>query len=392
MTSAPDDDPNDPDAGRRPAGSPSGIRLGTVLGAPVILSPSWLLVAGIITLSYAPWAASRLPAGGPMAYVISFGIAVMLLLSVFLHELAHAAAGRAVGTPTQRIVLDVWGGHTAFDAEMTTPGASAFVGIVGPLTNGALAALAWLVLPAAEPFSVTEMMLQAALWSNAFVGVFNALPGLPLDGGRVLEALVWRVSGNRGLGTVAAGWIGRAVAVGLVLWQVVLPLANGGRPGTQFTVFTLLMAFMLWRGAGAALAVGKWRRRAPALSAEALRRPVIALPDTVSVADVTRALGQSGTTAAAVVLCDEAGRAAGVVVGEALRDVPVERHEVTSARAVSRALPPEALVRAELVGEPLLTHVQRHSGEPELVVVGPAGQPVGVLLWGDIAAALGVST
>ncbi|MFZ0158493.1 MAG: site-2 protease family protein, partial [Kineosporiaceae bacterium] len=255
-----------------------GIKLGTVLGAPVLLMPSWFLIAVLITLSYAPAVQTRLPDVGVATFVIAFIAALLLLGSVFLHELAHAIAARAVGTPPSHIVLDLWGGHTAFDAEMTSPGRSALVSLVGPGTNAALAVVGWLLLPAVPAHGVSELLLLGVIYSNGFVAVFNALPGLPLDGGRALEALVWKITGSRGTGTLIAGWVGRAVALGLVLWTLVRPLLLGRTPDITTAVWVLLVAWMLWQGATGALQVARWRSRAPTVRVDALTRAAVGVP------------------------------------------------------------------------------------------------------------------
>ena len=102
-------------------GGPAGLRIGRVLGAPVVLQPSWFLVAGVVTLLFQPRVAEALPGIGSGAFAVAFAYALLLLLSVFLHELAHAVAARAVGTPPTHIALDVWGGHTALAQEVPSP-------------------------------------------------------------------------------------------------------------------------------------------------------------------------------------------------------------------------------------------------------------------------------
>lgn len=369
-----------------PADAPRrGIRLGTVLGAPVLLMPSWFLIALVITAMYAPAARMRLPGGGPATLIVAFSAALLLLGSVFLHELSHALAARAVGTPPSQIVLDLWGGHTAFDTEMASPGRSAFVSLVGPATNGALAVLGLVLQPLVTPYGVAELLLLGLAYSNGLVAVFNALPGLPLDGGRALEALVWKVTGNRATGTVVAAWTGRALAVGLAFWAVGRPLLGGRIPDLTSAIWMGLIAWMLWQGATSALAVARWRRKAPGLSVARLGRRAVAAP---AGAPLSEALGRAASAGAQeIVLIDPTGRPVAVVDGPAVRTVPPERLHQVAAQAVGRALPPAATVSADLTGEALLAHLRRVE-HPELAVLDPAGHVVAVLHWDDVVVAL----
>ena len=148
-------------------------------------------------------------------------------------------------------VLSLWGGHTAFDEEITRPGASALVAVVGPLTNGVLALAFW-GASGAVGSRAAALVLSAVAFTNVFVAVFNVLPALPMDGGRLLEAVVWRVRGDRELGTLVAARVGQGVAVlvalGSVYWVVVV--------GTQDWV-TLIWGLLIALGAVAgSLGVG----------------------------------------------------------------------------------------------------------------------------------------
>ncbi len=367
------------------SGARGGIRLGTVLGAPVLLMPSWFVIAILITATYTPAVRTRLPDAGAMAILVAFGAAALLLASVFLHELAHAVAARAVGTPPSHIVLDLWGGHTAFDADLTTPGRSALVSVVGPGTNAVLAVVGLVLQPLVADDGVADLLLIGLIYSNAVVAIFNALPGLPLDGGRVLEALVWKVSGNRGLGTVSAGWAGRLVAAGLAFWAVGRPLLAGRVPSLTSAIWMLLIAWMLWQGATSALTIGRWRQRTPTLSVRELIRPAVAV---AAASPLAEALHHAQISRAEqIVLLGHDGEPIAVVDARALASVPPERLSVTPAQAVGRSLPPHATVPITLDGEALLEHL-RATAHHEYAVLDPAGRVVGVLYGTDIQARL----
>src|SRR5690606_7409430 len=174
-------------------------------------------MALVLGLVFGPVLTPSVPgSGGLAALAVAAAVPLMLLLGVLAHEVAHGLAGHAVGSPPREYVLTLWGGHTQFANDMRTPGASAFVSVVGPLANAVLAGLAWWALGlAGTPLSA--VLWQIAALSNAVVAVFNLLPGYPLDGGRILEAAVWRATGDRLAGLNVAGWGGRVVAVGVAV-------------------------------------------------------------------------------------------------------------------------------------------------------------------------------
>ena len=123
-----------------------GIPLGRIAGVPVVLAYSWFIIAAFTVIVYGPVLEGRNPALGVAAYVIAFGYALLLLISVLVHELAHALTARIYGWPTEKIVLNLWGGHTQFESFTATPGRSVLVALAGPAANFVLAGGAWLVL------------------------------------------------------------------------------------------------------------------------------------------------------------------------------------------------------------------------------------------------------
>src|SRR3954468_24946806 len=126
-------------AGRR---SPHGWQIGSLAGSPIYLGRSWPVIAVVIVVVFGPNLAR--PERGPeYGYLAAAGYALLLLLSVLVHEAAHALAARWRGHPVSRIVADVWGGHTVYDDTRTSPATTAVVAVVGPLSNLALAAVVW---------------------------------------------------------------------------------------------------------------------------------------------------------------------------------------------------------------------------------------------------------
>jgi len=373
-----------------------GIRLGRPFGVPLLLAPSWFLFAAVIVWIFGPVVGRQV--AGPAAYLVAFSYALLLLVSVLVHEIAHALAARSVGMRVTGIVLNVWGGHTSFREEANGPGRSFFVAIVGPVANAVIAVLAWQGSQALagrpDGGGVTGLLLGALAVSNALLAVFNVLPGLPLDGGHALEAVVWKVRGDRLAGTVAAGWVGRVLAVGVLLLAIVVPRLLGLETSFTDVIWAGLVGALLWQGASQALKYATQRRRVPALSVRGLQRPAIAVPARSTVEEVVRSARAAIDAGAArestrdleVVLVTDDGVPVAVVDTTALRQVPEDRRTTLQAGATARALPPRAWLPDDLAGEDLLSAVSARPGEH--VVVDRTGRVVGLLHTGDVVAAV----
>lgn len=361
-----------------------GIPLGRLAGVPMFLAPSWFAVALVVVVVFGPQVQGSLGSGALESYLVAAAYSVLLLLSVLVHELAHALTARALGLPVEQVVANLWGGHTQFTDEAPTPGRSALVAVVGPLSNGALAALGALALALTTEHGVVRLLLVALVFSNAFVAVFNLAPGLPLDGGRVVESLVWAVTGRRWRGTLAAGWCGRVVAVGVLAWTVLLPLTRGRPPSTFTLVWGVMIAGVLWQGATSAVAVGRLRRGAARLSLAQHVEPAWGAP---AGDDTWR---RPAVADSHVVALDPSGRPVGVLLREdahRLLSGPTAPPPGTPLTAVMTVVDPLAVVPASASGDDVLQAVAG-TGVRLLVVVDQRGAVVGVADVGGIAAAL----
>ncbi|HKG49206.1 MAG TPA: site-2 protease family protein [Actinomycetales bacterium] len=364
-----------------------GLPLGRFLGAPVYLAPSWFVIALVVVVLFAPTVERSAAVGPPVNYGVAALYAVLLLLSVLVHEFAHAAAARGLGLPVHQIVANLWGGHTQYGDESPTAGRSAVVAVVGPLANGVVTLLGlWLLRSGLAPAGgVTHLLVVALVISNGFVAAFNLAPGLPLDGGRVVESAVWAVTGRRSTGTLVAGWCGRLVAVAVLLYFVLRPLLLGVVPDLFTLVWSVLIAAMLWQGATSAIAVAQVRSRAGRLRLGDLVDPATALPAD----DVSWLRRDPGATGALVALDDD-GRPIGVADPGTLRAVlssPSRPREGTPLRAVVTVLDPVAVLPADADGERVL---QALATTPAYVyvVVDRAGAVVGLAPGDRLAEAL----
>ncbi len=297
-----------------------GWRLATIGGVPVYIGSSWPIIAVIIVATFGPQIADGRPYLGPGAYAVAAAYAVLLLISVLAHEAAHAIVATRSGYRVNRVVADLWGGHTAYDSSTARPGASALVAIAGPAANALLALMSWLALPYIEG-DITSLLVRAIWFTNAFVAGFNLLPGLPLDGGFLVDSLVWRITGRRESGLIAAGWCGRVVTVLVVLWFVGLPLLNGQPPDLFNVVWAVFIGGFLWVGATNAIRSGRGSRLLAGIRIDSVWRRAASLPAhaTAAQADFLRASGPGGTV---VIIEDDRRNAIGLLDDEALGAIP----------------------------------------------------------------------
>ncbi|MGH3712358.1 MAG: M50 family metallopeptidase [Micromonosporaceae bacterium] len=381
-------EPSEPSESSEPSRRPdplarrSGFLVGRLLGVPVYLAPSWLLLAVVVTVVYGGVVAERRPELGTAAYAVGFGFVISLAISVLLHELGHALTCRRYGIGVRAITLEMLGGYTEMEGEAPRPSVEAMVALAGPLISGALSVVGVatvIILPTDTVWF--ELAFQFAA-SNVLVTVFNLLPGLPLDGGRALRAGVWAATSDKHLGSRIAGWSGRAVAV-----VVVLLLAAGwafGVIGPFGLVFAGIVAMVLWIGATHAIRAGMVGARLGGLSVRDLVRPAIGVPSQTSLAEALRRAEPEGEIG--IVVTDSADRPVAVVGQQAADAVPTERRPWVPVDSVARTLGPGLTLPADLVGEAVLRAVQATPATEYLVVAG--GEVLGVLRAEDLASRL----
>jgi Zn-dependent protease len=378
--------------------APYGWRLGAIHGIPVYLGRSWPIIAIVVVLTFGPSVPTPTgDSGGAFGYAVGVAYAVLLLVSVLAHEAGHALVARRFGFRVDRVVADLWGGHTVYDSSTSRPGTSAAISLCGPIANLALAALGY-AAQALAPNEVVGLLLGALWLTNAFVGVFNLLPGLPLDGGYLVHALVWKVTGDRNRALIVAGWLGRVVTVAVVLWLVGRPLALGRQPSLVTIVWCGLIGAFLWVGASNAIRAGL--RPAVVVGAAEPVSSVLARVDGAAPGDridpatifPRRAGGSPGPEAPVVVVVGRAGAAMGIADLDAARSIDPARRGSVPVEAVvgrqpdgwivvvdSRDGDVSGLVSAVAAGGP--------SAPPTLLAVTTAGEVLGTVTLADLSAA-----
>ncbi|WP_230582349.1 site-2 protease family protein [Salinispora tropica] len=368
---------------RRAPRRSAGVTVGRVIGVPLHLDWSMLLLTLAVTVLYAEFARRELalsPAGG---YLIGFGFVVSLLGSVLLHELGHALTARRFGIGVRGITLELLGGYTEMDRDAPTPRVDLLVSLAGPAVSAVLGAAAVSVTLALPEGTLGHQLAFQLAVSNVVVAVFNVLPGLPLDGGRALRAAVWAATRDRHRATEVAGWVGRVVAAGTAGAAVVLALTRPPTPPVLLAIpLMVLVAFTLWRGAGQSIRLARITRRLPLIDLPRLARPVCAVPAGTPLAEAQRRAAGSDPPAALVVT-DSTGCPRALVNPAAAAAVAVNRRPWLPVDEVARPLVEVPAVPVGLDGEQVMETVRHHPGAQYVVTSGE--DVVGILYLADLA-------
>ena len=204
------------------------VKLGTLVGIDIRLHYTWLLalflIAWSLALEYFPMSGAAL---GPVTYwVLGLVAALLLFASVLVHEVGHSLVAGARGLRVDNITLFIFGGVSNITREPVTAKDEFLISVVGPLISFVLAGFFWLIgllLPAA---SAPNAVAGYLAYANLLLGLFNVVPGFPLDGGRVLRSIVWGVTGDMARATQVASYVGQGVAFLLIGWGVLRVLSG----------------------------------------------------------------------------------------------------------------------------------------------------------------------
>jgi Zn-dependent protease/CBS domain-containing protein len=362
---------------RRDAGP--GIVLARPFGIPVYISPYWFVIAGVFIFVDANNLASTLH--GTTRFVVAAAFVVLLYLSVLVHELSHSVVARGFGLPVRRILLYPLGGFSEIEREPQTPGREFLVSAAGPALSLLLAAGGWGLTHVVTAGTIGGTLISQLMWANLIVGGFNLLPGLPLDGGRMLRAVIWKVTGRPGTSTIAAAWAGRVLALGLFV-LVLAPPVEARIGGDLYTVvWVAVVAAFMWTGAGQAIKATRFRERLPALQARRLARKAVSVAADTPLAEAIRRADES--KARAVVVVDHDDKPIAILNETAVMATPEQRRPWIEAGSLARTIEPSLVLSADLSGMALLDAI-RQAPATEYLLVEPSGQVYGVLAARDV--------
>ncbi|HUE81207.1 MAG TPA: site-2 protease family protein [Pyrinomonadaceae bacterium] len=367
------------------------ITVAKVYGIPVRIDYRWFgivalcvwLISSNLQNNIIQLGAVGLPPLDPFtAWSLAFITTAGLFISVFGHELSHALMARAEGIEIEEIVLHPFGGLARMRSEPESPRAEFRIAVAGPAASFLFALLAFggAKIAALGGYWATVVVFFFIAWGNLLLAVFNLLPGYPLDGGRVLRAILWRKTNNITHATRMAGFCGVIIAGTLILFGVYIMIAPNWRASRPYFMgaWSILVGLFLL---DTAYRVVKGAHNTRGLTVgEAMTSPVTIRPDTSVRKLIDEVLPMHRQTAFPVALDH---RLHGIVALEDLRTLPRDRWRLTLARDVMRPVDPNLFV------EPSTTLVyardlMKRNGVGSLAVVNNNGELVGFIQRGKI--------
>jgi Zn-dependent protease/CBS domain-containing protein len=232
------------------------IKLGTVFGVELGLHYSWFIIAVLIMLSLvAQFHAVNRNWTEPVIWGAAIVTSVLFFAGLFAHELSHAMVAKARGLPIHKITLFLLGGMAQMEEEPRDATTEFWMAIAGPIASGVIGivllsiarALGWIPWRPAETPGVAILVWLGYI--NLILGAFNMVPGFPLDGGRVLRAIVWWITGNADRSTSIAARVGQLVGAGFIAYGIISFFGKGGFGGLWFA----LIGWFVIQAAGASL-------------------------------------------------------------------------------------------------------------------------------------------
>lgn len=316
-----------------------GLKLGRLRGVDISMDAGVIPLLAILSFLLAT---SVLPHSVPdhvavTYWTVAIVVAIMFVVSLLVHELAHSFMARRLGIGVTGITLWLLGGVSEMDSEPETPGAAFAIAVVGPLASlmagGAfLAASLGLDAISGPPIYVAGLQWLGIV--NLVLGVFNLLPAAPLDGGHVVAAAMWKIRGDRLGGQISAAFLGRILGAGLAglgLFQLVAT-------GSWLSIWNIGLGMMLFQSA-------RYREQALRIQravegkrvGELMDTTARSAPPTATISQVVSSTLGAGTQSA-VPIVDWDGRVLGLVETNDLYAVPREKWDDTTALAVGRSV------------------------------------------------------
>jgi Zn-dependent protease/CBS domain-containing protein len=361
------------------------VSLGRIAGIHVGFNWSLLVVAALIAWSLA---SSLLPSAAPGQSTSAYWTAGVISAFVFLasllaHELAHSIVAMRRGVKVEGITLWLFGGVSRFSSETNSPGTQALITFVGPLTSLVLGAIFYLVSIAVGGGAHPGLVAATLSWLgyiNIALGIFNLVPAFPLDGGRLLQSLIWLRTGDRLRATRIAARIGMGFAYVLIAYGLAIFIFSGSLIGGVWSVF---LGWFLLGAARSEEAGGLIRQALSGVSVrDVMSANPVQAPDDISVYDAIHGyvLASRHST---LPTHDGAGRLSGLVTLTALKNVAPEARETTVIKDIACPLDSVSIVGP---ADPItdLLGVSDGCGEGRTLVVD-SGQLVGIISPSDIS-------
>ena len=370
-----------------------GWQLLKIRGIPLRIHPTWLFILVLATMAFEQQFRQQLASQATpgVVWAVALATALLLFVSVLLHELGHSLVALSQGVKVRSITLFLLGGVASVERECSTAGGALLVAAAGPAVSLVLATLLLSATHASSHLNpVLGAMVQELGTLNLVLGLFNLLPGLPLDGGLILKALVWQITGSQRRGLEVANASGRLLSLLAISLGVLLLLRGAGIGGAW-------LMLLGWFGLGSARNQGQLlkvqqvlrerqvrevaQRRFRVVEASASLRQLsemrLGTPSGGAVPAGATPLSEAGGSADWMLVCDR-GRWKGVIDDTPLQTLPVQRWDQ---ERVGDHLQPLSSLPSIPESAPLWQAALKleEPGCQRLLVLSQAGLPSGTL-------------
>ncbi len=353
------------------------IRVGNLFGIPFYVNPSWFLVLGWITLQYGNWLAAKFTdLTGVVPILLGLVTALLLFSSVVAHELGHSFVALRQGIAVNSITLFLFGGLASLEKESETPGDAFWVAIAGPLVSFLIFGIATLVGGSLQLEGPSGTILGLIAYINLSLGVFNLIPGLPLDGGNILKAAVWKITGNPYKGVKFASRVGQvfgwvAIASGVIPFLITGSLAN---------IWNVLIGSFLLQNAGRSAQYARVQEQFVGLTAADAVTPngPIVVNSLTLRAFADKLILSRDNNWRSFLVVDAEGKLLGAIAVDVLQSIPTERWASTLVGELAKPVEASNTIDSE---QPLLEVVRllEETKISTLTVIGENGVLVGLL-------------
>lgn len=365
----------------QPSATPPGTWvLGRVQGIRLTMRVTWLPISLLLAFGFSSIVGQQFPYLGNWRYVAAFAFVVAFTVSILIHELAHALVALRFKIPVTEINLGFFAAGTHIEGERKSPFEEFAISVVGPVASLLVGGLSLLGARSMDE-GVAEVALYELAIANLIVGVTNLLPGLPLDGGWVLRAIVWKATGNMHTGTVVAAWAGRVLAIGVLALPVLAEAVFDRTPGIFDFVIAGAVAFFLWMGSSQSLLQARLRRRLPTLQVRSLARRAVAVHSGTPISEAIRLAGVA--QAGAVVVIDGDGKPHALVNEQAVAAIAPGQLPWTTVGEVATRIGAGHILGINDTGEEILASL-RSNPASEYLVLDQNGDVYGVLATADV--------
>lgn len=387
-----------------------GIRIGTIFNIPLFIDPSWFLIVALMTVGYR---ADYQKVSENLSWFFGLLTALLLFGSVLLHELGHSLTAKAQGIAVNSITLFLFGGVASIERESKDPWSAFSVAIAGPLVSIALGFILMLlalglggqdiffilnnpnsqkIVDLAAEIGVGRALVGAMLGNlaliNLILGIFNLIPGLPLDGGQVLKAAIWKITGNRFTGIRWAARSGQAIGYSVIaLW--IFEWISTGKLFNGF-LWPMLLGWFVMNNASSYLQLSRLQEALLNLDVEA------AMTRDFRIVDADMTLRQFADEylllhekdSKAVYYAASGGRDRGLVKTDDIRYTERSLWNVETLHKIVEPL--KSLVTVDLKAKiPVVIDLLEKEKIRHITVLSPAGSVAGIIDHGDVIRALG---